>query len=238
MNIERVQKCLKLLFPNGYIWADKANGGDLETTLNGYAWEFKRVLDTAESISKFFLPYATAFFQELEFMFALPPENISTVDRQGRIDGRFRMLFAPKGRLALYETVLHSAGFSGAVVRTLGSYGTAESPFDFFTGTGFAFYGNEEAIFGDEESIFNNTGTPVGDAYLLTNGRSAHYFEDPENAFVSLEQNSNYWPSYLVVEGPSNTKLSVPMSNRETFFDSVYGWKPADMHVILNIEFA
>lgn len=236
INIKRVEKCLKLLLPDGSLWWDKLNGGDLETTVDGYAGEFKRILDNAITVSTFWLPYVTSYLGELEFLLGLPNEDLTEEERQDRAEGRMQLLFTEKGRLYVYENIMRTAGFDDTVVRTLGYYGTVESPYDYFAGTGFAYYGNLGTEYGNEESIYNNTGVG-GDSYLITNGGSINYFENPDNALIELEQNPEYWPFYLVVEGPDKATLDVPRRRLDTFFDLVYSWKPADMHVILNVNF-
>lgn len=234
--LERVERCLKLLLPEGYLWWDKANGGDMESTVDGFAGEYKRIIDNAKRLAYFYMPYITDWLSELEYVLGLPAEDLTETERRERADSRMQLLFTDKGRLQLYETIMQTAGFGDVVVRTLGAYGVAESPYDFFTNIGSAFFGQEGTEFGNLDSIYNNTEVGGG-AYLVTNGGSINYFEDPDNALVRLEQNPEYWPYYLVVEGPEGAQLQVPRRRFETFFDLIYIWKPADMHVILNVEF-
>jgi hypothetical protein len=238
ITLAKVKRCMQLLLPDGHLWDEKIEGSDsdLLDTSNGASHEYYRILDSAEKLTQFFLPYVTGFLAELEKLLGLPNEQLSTTERQGRVNGRMALLFAKKGRLQLYEYIMRTAAFGDVVVRTLGSNGTAESPFDFFESGGLAFYGNDEMLYGKDEAIYNNANL-AGDAYLVTNGGSVNYFEDPETAIIKLENLPGYWPFYLVVEGPNGTKLQVPRRRLETFFDLVYLWKPGDMHVILNVEF-
>lgn len=238
MSVERVKKCFKLLIPDGWLWWDKLNGGDLESTANGFAIEYSRVLDAAKRLEAFFLPYLTAWIPELEKLLDLPNENLTDEERQGRVDSRMQLLFAEKGRFALYESIMATAGFGDVVVRNLGAYGVAESPYDFFKGVGLAFYDGASAVYNGEGIEYNNTGVE-GSAYLVTNGGSVNLFDDPDTAVVNLEQNPLYWVDYIVVEGPTAAEatLQVPRSKIESFFDLVYLWKPGDAHVILNVEF-
>lgn len=231
MRVEIVQRALKLMLPEGFLWFMKTGDSDTEKTINGFSHEFNRLFSNIETVSKFFLPYITLFLAELETILGLPNENLTTEQRQGRVDGRMKLLFTEKGRLNVYEEVLRTAAFDGAVVRVLGF---GESPFDFFDDVKKAFY--NQIDYNDDDAIYNDANVSGG-AFLLTNGGSLNNFEPPDSAFVTLEENPAYWVSYLVIEGQNGEKLEVPLNRRETFFDSVYNWKPADMHVILNVSF-
>lgn len=233
---KNMQKALKLLFPGASLWDDKFSGSDLADTLDGYAVQFARAVESSLTVQNMYIPQKTTFLDELDFIFFQSNDGLTEDERRGRFDARMRMLIQSKNRRQLMELVLHASGFSGAVVRTLGWYGTNESPYDFFPDTGFAFYGAEDAIYNDDNAIFGNTEV-FGNAFLITNGGTIEWAVPPEEAPIQLEQNPDFWGNYLVVEAAANQKLEVAERLQKTLFDLLYILKPGDFHIILNAEF-
>lgn len=120
---KNMQKALKLLFPGASLWEDKFTGGDLATTLDGYAVQFARAVESSLNVQNLYVPQKTEFLDELDFIFFQSNDGLTEDERRGRFDARMRMLIQSKNRRQLMELVLHASGFDGAVVRNLGWYG-------------------------------------------------------------------------------------------------------------------
>lgn len=235
--VARVKRCFKLLFPDGRnLWDDKTNGSDMEKTIDGFALQFAREYQKCYDLQHALIPSKTKFLDELDFEFFSVDGGLTEDERRTRLDMRWRMMFQSKNRLALMNEVLQKSGYPDVVVRTLGSNGTNESPYDFFNAAGFAYWGNEDLNWGQEEFIYNNTEV-IGGALLVTNGGSIDWWYDGHEAIVQLEQDSDYWGAYFIVEGAGGAVLSIPEDKKNNFFDLLYLVKPADMHGIVRAEF-
>lgn len=234
--IERVKRSLKLFFPNGDIWKDKENGGELEKTLDGFAKEFGRIFYKIYNLQYALLPQHTEYLDELDDEFFSANSSLTEQQRRDRLDMRWKLFFESKNRIALMEEVFHVSGYPTVKIRTLGSNGINESPFDFFDTSGLAYWGNEELIWGRDDFIYGQTETGGG-ALLITNGGSINYYEDGIEALVQLEQDSDYWLMYLIVEDESGDELEIAETLKENFFDLLYLMKPAEMHLIVRASF-
>jgi len=236
MILKKIQRAFKLIFPSGWIWADKNNGSFFEKEINGMSKQFNRDFEKVENLSESLSPHNTKFLNEWDREFFNIKGDLTESEQRGRLDGRWDMMFFNKSRTVNIESTLRLAGIDSAIVRTLGSGGSNESPYDFFPASGFSFFGASSANFGATDMKFGNTGV-VGNALLLTNGGSIEYTVDDMDALVELQQNPHFWGAYFVVEGESNTVLEIPERLRETFFDILFLLKPAQMHGILNVKF-
>lgn len=234
-NAEVIKKFFKLLFPEGGFWIEKWFG-ELGKTMDGFSGQFYRDFQQLEKLRNVFIPSKTQFIPELEREFLTPAGDLTGDERRGRVDARFELMFQSKLRLELMENILAVSGFPDTVIRTLGSNGINESPFDFFTTTGLAYWGAEELIWGAEEFIWGNV-QAAGENFLITNGGSIEYDESGYEAAAQLEPNPDYWGKYFIVEGVASAKLSIPVRLRETFFDLLYLLKPSGMHGILRADF-
>jgi hypothetical protein len=238
VNLSRslIQRAFKLVFPKGWIWKDKTNGGDLEKKIDGFSGQFARDGDQLSSLAEAMSPDYTDFLPEWDEEFFQAPGDLTEEERRSRFSSRINLFFNTESRLETMEDIFHNSGFPGLVIRTLGWYGVNESPYDFFPDTGFGFYGADEAIYGATDMIYNNTQV-VGNAILVTNGGSIEYALSGPNAIVQLQQDSDFWGAYFVIEGAAGATYEIDERLKETFFDILYILKPVRLHGILNVKF-
>jgi hypothetical protein len=233
-----IKLLFRLIFPFGgslSFWMDK-QAGPIQETIDGFSGQFWRDFQKIRKLRDVFRPYVSDFIPELEYEFFTGPGELTGAERRGRIDARFELMFDTKLRIELIEDILEVSGFPGVVIRTLGSNGTNESPYDFFTTTGLAYWGAEEAIWGAEEFIYGNVQTS-GENFLITNGGSIEYSSTGYEAQSQLQPNPDYWGAYFIIEGAAGARLSIPERLRETFYDLLYLLKPSKMHGILRADF-
>lgn len=229
-----VTATLKALYPDGgNIWRGKLSG-DLSDTIEGMSVSFFRDAQNIEKIRDALRPDKTVFVDELDDEFVNMAGDLTEAERRGRIRQRFEMMFSSESRIALIQDTLAASGFPDVVVRTLGWYGAPESPYKFFPNSGSARWG---AIRWGQ-NIFRWGATEiVGNAYLMINGGSIEYVEDPAVAPLQIEPEYEYWTEYLVVEGEAESILNIPIGRKEVFFELLYMLKPGHNHIILNAQF-
>lgn len=233
------KKAFQALLPGGSLngpWDDKYNNADLEKYIDGMSRQFERDKKMANKVRNALDPYKTEFLDELDTEFFSASGDLTDDERRGRIDGRWQMMVETKLRLELMERIVHLAGFSDVRFRTLGWNGVPETPFDFFSSVGLAFYGNNEAIYGSNDMIFGSV-SASGGAYLITNGGSVQYADSGARAVAKLKSENWYYGAYFVCESNIGDPLIIPGRLYETFWDLLYLVKPAKMHGILRAVF-
>lgn len=233
--INLVKKALQSLFPNDNDWRDKFTGAPLEKYIDGLSGQFNRDLEMVNKLHYALDPAKTAFVDELDAEFFNATGDLTEPERRGRLDARFQLMAETKLRLKIMQDVLAASGFPDVVIRTLGWNGVPETPADFFTASGFAYYGDENAELGVVEVEYGATGG-VG-TYLITNGGSVKYVESGPDAITKLESDPWYFGAYYVVEATGGAQLQIPSRLYETFFDLLFKVKPGSMHGILKADF-
>lgn len=237
--MNRSLRLLQLLLPDGpsgSFWEDKViKGTDLYNYLLGFSKQYELDSLLIKKMREALSPFKTTFIKEWNQEFKNINADLTTEEERGRLLGRWELLFNNQLRFKLMTDILSQSGFDDILIRTLGSLGVAESPFDYFTDSGFAYWGSEQAIWGDEEFIYGNTEV-VGDAFLLTNGGSTRYVENGPDAIVQIPQEADYWGDYFIVESTSNDPLEIEQRQYENFFDLLYLIKPASMHGIIRVN--
>jgi hypothetical protein len=234
-NETTIRRLFKLLLPSGGFWIEKW-WGELGKTVDGFAGEFWRNYQRIEKIRDIFIPAKSDFIPELEKEFFTAIGDLTTEERRGQIYARFQLIVENKTRIEAMQDILRASGFDGVVIRTLGSNGTNESPYDFFSDTGIAYWGAEEAIWGSEEFLYGATQV-AGESELITNGGSIEYSTSGSGAIIELEPNPDYWGGYFIIEGQAGAKIDVPIGQRDVFFDLLYLLKPSKMHGILRANY-
>jgi len=227
-----VSKTLKRLLPEGSAWEGK-QVGTLGNLLDGISREFERQKLLAEDLGNAIFPSKTKFIEEWESEFVLPDSPALTEDDQrARLEGRWALITLGSMQAENMEFIFALSKID-IVARPLAP---GENPVSYFLFDGQAYYGNLLAMYGRPRY---GDGFPIStpDSYLIINGGSFDYAEDPIDSAGQIPSDQDFWGMFYVIEGEAGAVLQIDNKYREVVFDLIYATKPTHMWCILRANF-